>query len=103
LTLGSLLSVYFKIIIALTLVVGIASEVYAKGTILNKGLRHYFGMPYFVEYTAKDPLGLPFDPEVPICDYEKITLKIFFNEYVARERPCLFKNYGKLWPAYGKW
>mmetsp|Transcript_17312 Transcript_17312/g.16517 ORF Transcript_17312/g.16517 Transcript_17312/m.16517 type:complete len:113 (+) Transcript_17312:385-723(+) len=32
-----------------------------------------------------------------------MTPKSFFNDFVARERPCLFKGYGKTWPAYGKW
>lgn len=60
-------------------------------------------MPYFIEYSATDPLKLVYDEEIPICDYHTVTPKIFFNEFVSKERPCLFKDYGKQWPAYRKW
>ncbi len=46
---------------------------------------------------------MPVDPEVPICDYRTMTPKKFFQEYVSKYRPCLFKDYAKTWPAYGKW
>ena len=61
-------------------------------------------MKYFVEYTAEDPLGLiQYEDEVAICNYTDMTPKKFFLEHVSKYRPCLFKGYGKLWPAYEKW
>ena len=44
-----------------------------------------------------------YEDEVPICDYEKVTPKVFFQDYVSKYRPCLFKGYGKMWPAYERW
>lgn len=61
-------------------------------------------MQYFVEYTASDPGMLYHDYEgVAICDYRTMTPKQFLNNFVAKYRPCLFKDYGKTWPAYEKW
>ena len=27
----------------------------------------------------------------------------FIHEFVNKQRPCLFKGYAKIWPAYEKW
>jgi len=43
------------------------------------------------------------EPEIAICDYRTMTSKQFFLEHVAKQRPCLFKEYAKEWPAYHKW
>lgn len=37
---------------------------------MNGWIRHYFGMRYFMEYEADDPLNLPYEDEVAICDYK---------------------------------
>lgn len=60
-------------------------------------------MRFFMEYEADDPLNLPYEEEVAICDYTQMTPKKFFNEFVSQYRPCLFKGYAKTWPAYDKW
>jgi hypothetical protein len=46
---------------------------------------------------------MPFDEEVPICDYRTMDTKEFFNEFVVKHRPCLFKEYGRLNAAYNNW
>ena len=71
-------------------------------------VRHYFGMQHFVEYTGEQTkeggaLEIPYDHEIPICDYRNMTSKQFFLDHISKYRPCLFKDYGKQWPAYGKW
>ena len=71
-------------------------------------VRHYFGMQHFVEYTGEQTkeggaLEMPYDHEIPICDYRNMTSKQFFLDHISKYRPCLFKDYGKQWPAYGKW
>lgn len=71
---------------------------------MNAAIRHYFNLRYFVEYTLEAPFDYEFyEEEVAICDYKTMTPKKFFLEYVSKYRPCLFKGYGKSWPAYGKW
>jgi hypothetical protein len=40
---------------------------------------------------------------VPECDWETLTPRDFFQEYVRKGRPCLFKGYGKQQIAYQKW
>ena len=79
-----------------------------KGTWVNRSIRHYFGNQFFVEYTKEATLHgeimeMPMDDEVPFCDYRTMTPKKFFQEYVSKYRPCLFKDYAKTWPAFGKW
>ena len=48
-------------------------------------------------------MQMPHDDEVPECDYETMTAKRFFNDYVKQNRPCLFKGYAKLQKAYHLW
>ncbi len=98
-----LITTYFKVVAVLLCLMAFVEECYIKGTFMNRSIRHYFGLTYFVEYSVTDPLNLPYDDEVPICDFREMTPKKFFNEYVSKERPCLFKDYGKTWPAFGKW
>lgn len=67
-------------------------------------MRHYFGLTLFSEFAAEGKLQIPlYDKEIPECDYRTMTPKQFFNEYVSKNRPCLFKDYAKIWPAYGRW
>lgn len=79
-----------------------------KGTVVNKAIRHYFGLGLFSEYAKEvtkegEQMDMHNDEEVPVCDYMTMTPKQFFQEYVSKYRPCLFKGYAKTWPAYGKW
>lgn len=46
---------------------------------------------------------LPYDDEIPECDYKTMTPKRFFNDHVRKNRPCLFKGYAKLQKAYDLW
>ena len=103
LSLWELLKWYFIAVAICFGLIGLYQEAYGKGTKLNLAIRHYFGLSEFVEYTATHPELLAFEDEVPICDYKTMTPKKFFVEHVSKYRPCLFKDYGKLWPAYGKW
>jgi hypothetical protein len=48
-------------------------------------------------------MDLPYEEEVAECDYRTMTPKQFFNDYVKKNRPCLFKEYGKLQKAYHLW
>jgi hypothetical protein len=98
-----LLKIYFEILFVALCGIALFEEAYVKGTIINVAIRHYFGMRLFMEYTASEPELLQYDDEVQVCDYKVMTPKMFFNEHVRKERPCLFKGYGKLWPAYDKW
>jgi len=41
-------------------------------------------------------LDVPYDEEVPECDYKTMTPKRFFNDYVKLNRPCIFRGYGTL-------
>ena len=83
--------------------VALHQECTIKGTQINGAIRHYFGLNYFVEYTAQNPELIQNDLEVPICDYKTMTEKEFLTEFVGKTRPCLFKGYGRSWPAYEKW
>jgi hypothetical protein len=108
LSLRELLTWYFKAALIITVLVASHQEVFTKGTQVGRSIRHYFGMQHFVEYTAEmstfgQPAEMPYDVEIPICDHRDMTPQKFFLEYVSQYRPCLFKDYAKLWPAYGKW
>ncbi|CDW72979.1 gnat family protein [Stylonychia lemnae] len=99
-----ILKYYLYFLVVFFAVVGSYQEVMAKSSHINTAIRHYFGLTFFVEYTVADPNNLnSFEDEVAICDYQVVTPKIFFQEYVSKYRPCLFKNYGRQWPAYEKW
>jgi hypothetical protein len=75
---------------------------------VNRAVRHFYGFKSFVEYTGEhtrkgEIVEVPYDEEIPICNHTQFTPKRFFQEHVSKYRPCLFKDYAKLWPAYGKW
>jgi hypothetical protein len=67
----------------ITLGIAVFQEVVTKGTWVNKGIKHYFGQRFFVEYTKEatirgEIMEMPVDDEVPFCDYRTITPKKFF-------------------------
>lgn len=59
----------------------------------------------FHDFLAEESLRLdvPYDDEVPECDYKTMTPKRFFNDYVKKNRPCIFRGYGTLQRAYHLW
>ena len=97
--------IYFVIISLLFLGVGFYEELSNNSTSLNRWVRAKLGHKDLHEYLARESrnLEMPFDDEVPECDYRTMTAKRFFNDYVKQNRPCLFKEYGKLQKAYHLW
>ena len=79
-------------------------ETFRAGGLVNHVIRKYvYKQGNLHEYLGQDLLNIPFDPEVMYCDHTKITPKIFYNEYVKKGRPCIFKDYAKIQKAYHKW
>jgi len=80
------------------LVLGFYEELTIKNTFLNKWVKARLGHNDFHLFLAHESRAqeMPYDDEVPICDYRTMTPKRFFNDYVKKNRPCLFKEYGKL-------
>ena len=97
--------VYFVAIIAVFCGFGIYEEATGTDTVLNNWLRVKLGHTDLHEYLARASLELemPYDDEVPLCDYRTMTPKRFFNDYVKKNRPCLFKEYGRTQKAYHLW
>jgi len=52
-------------------------------------------MHEFLAKTSRDK-KVPYDEEVPECDYKTMTPKRFYNDYVKLNRPCIFRGYGTL-------
>jgi len=75
------------------------------GQPLNRHIRKLFGKTDLHLYLAEQSraMDLPYEEEVAECDYRTMTPKQFFNDYVKKNRPCLFKEYGKLQKAYHLW
>jgi hypothetical protein len=76
---------------------------YSRDSRMNKWIRKQLGARDLHTFLAEKTLDMPYDDEVPECDYETMTAKRFFNDYVKKNRPCLFKGYGKLQKAYHLW
>ena len=86
--------IYFLIIFP---IIFIHQETVRPGGLVNSWIRLYvYNQGNLHDYLADDVLNQPFDAEVPYCDWQNMTEKQFFNEYVRTHRPCLFKGYGKL-------
>ena len=82
----------------------IHQETFRAGASINLLIRKYvYGQGNLHDYLALDPLNQPYDDVVPECDWETLTPKDFYQQYVRTSRPCLFKNYGKQQKAYQKW
>ena len=86
------------VIVVMFIIIGFYEELTVKNTSLNKWIRAKLGHKDFHAYLARESISqeMPYDDEVPICDYQTMTSKRFFNDYVKQNRPCLFKDYGKL-------
>jgi len=71
-------------------------ETVRPGALLNTWIReNVYGQTTLRNYLASNPLNLPFDDKTPICDYKTMTPKQFYNDYVSKHQPCLFKDYAK--------
>ena len=93
LMLSMFVGMYFLLIFP---AVAVHQELLNPGGFLNNLVRkHLYGQGNLHDYFALDVLNQPVDLEVPLCDYRTLTPKQFFNEYVRKGRPCLFKEYGK--------
>lgn len=95
--------IYGFFMIILMVFISLQQETFNRTTSLNRFIRGYLGLPDLLDYLASDPLNMPFDEEVQVCDYRTMDTKEFFNEYVVKHRPCLFKEYGRLNAAYNNW
>lgn len=91
--------VYFWVIVFLFLTLGVYEQLTVKNTMLNKWVKSALGHKDFHEYLANEsrerPDYYPVDEEIAECDYKTMTAKRFFNDYVKKNRPCLFKGYGQ--------
>ena len=77
---------------------GVKEELHCKDSSLRKYVRKQLGHKDLHTFLADESINMhmPHDDEVPECDYETMTAKRFFNDYVKKNRPCLFKGYAKL-------
>ena len=102
---GQVLKWFLVFLTVLFCVVGFYEELTVKNTMLNKWVKAQLGHKDFHQYLARESIAqeIPYDDEVPECDYLTMTPKRFFNDYVKKNRPCLFKDYGKLQKAYHLW
>ena len=101
---GTPFKFYFGVILVLFFVIGFYEELTVKNTYFNKWVKAKLGHKDFHEYLARESIAqeMPFDDEVPICD-KNMTSKRFYNDYVKKNRPCLFKDYGKTQKAFNLW
>ena len=102
---GAPFKIYLGLIIVMFLLLGFYEELTVKNTALNKWVKQKLGHNDLHEFLARESRSqnMPYDDEVPICDYKTMTPKRFFNDYVKQNRPCLFPEYGKLQKAYHLW
>jgi hypothetical protein len=97
--------VYGVVVVFSFIVCFLASESSIGGRPLNRWIRKRLGKTDLHDYLAEQSreMELPYDINVEECDYRTMTAKQFFNDYVKKNRPCLFKEYGKLQKAYHLW
>eukprot|EP00347_Sterkiella_histriomuscorum_P019921 403339797 len=60
-------------------------------------------MGSFYDFLQEHPELYKFDDQVQECDYLTLKPEDFIKDFVNKQRPCLFKGYAKIWPAYEKW
>lgn len=78
-----MLSIYLKLAIVGLILIGTHQEVVTKGTLVNRSIRHYFGLKFFVEYSGETTVKggiaeMPYDVEIPECNYTEFPAKRFF-------------------------
>ena len=90
--------VYLLLMLFIFSVTAMNQEVTNTTTATNRWIRSQLGHTDLHLYLAEESLArrMPYDDEVPECDYRNMTAKRFYNDYVKTNRPCLFKEYGKL-------
>lgn len=97
--------IYLLVVVVVFAACFTAHESASGGRPLNRFIRRLLGRrdlhQYLAEYSRT--MDLPYADEVEECDYRTMTAKTFFNDYVKKNRPCLFKEYGKLQKAYHLW
>jgi len=99
-----ILKAYVVIIISSAIFFTLYEEgISTKDSPFNKRIRAYLGARDLHTYLAEEKENLPYDDEVPECDYKTMTPKRFYNDYVSKTRPCLFKGYGRSQRAYELW
>ena len=76
---------------------------HSRETRMGKAIRAQLGAQDLHTFLALETKEMPYDKEVPECDYKTMTPKRFYNDYVKKMRPCLFKGYGKHQKAYNLW
>ena len=96
-TLSSPFKFYFVGLLCLFCVLGFYEELTVTNTSLNKWVKGKLGHKDFHDFLARESVEQewPYDETVPECDYKTMTPKRFFNDYVKKNRPCLFKGYAK--------
>ena len=104
-TLSSPFKFYFVGLLCLFCVLGFYEELTVTNTSLNKWVKGKLGHKDFHDFLARESVEQewPYDETVPECDYKTMTPKRFFNDYVKKNRPCLFKGYAKEQKAYHLW
>jgi hypothetical protein len=53
------------------------------GMINNYIRKEIFKQGSLWDYLGEDPYKVPYDDEIPICDYRNMTAKRFYNDFVA--------------------
>ena len=96
---------YLLVVAFLFFAIGFYQEAKHRKTGLGVYIRRQLGHHDFHDFLAKQSrdLDVPYDWEVPECDYKTMTPKRFFNDYVKKNRPCIFRGYGKIQKAYHLW
>jgi hypothetical protein len=101
LNLSSILKVYLVLTLIICSGVGVWQELETKTSWLARKTRGFIGLPNSLDYfIERGPIP---DSPIAICDYRNMTTKDFYLNHVAPQKPCLFKDYAKLWPAYELW
>ncbi len=72
---------------------------------LHAWIRAYLGVGSMHDYIATQQENfMDFDQDtLPHCDYRTMTPQEFYQQHVARYRPCLFDGYAREWEAFEKW
>ena len=78
------LNVYFRLLVFVMLPgIFIYEETSRPGGMINALVRrHVYGQGNIWDYLAEDPHNVPYDDEVPECDYRTMTAKRFYNDFV---------------------
>jgi len=92
------IKMYLTIMVVVYLGVGLYQESNQPKRPIGRWIREQLGHHDFHDFLREQSLELdvPYDEEVPECDYKTMTPKRFFNDYVKLNRPCIFRGYGTL-------